>query len=57
MREGHQPEGTLVTPGRSTRVRFKTEGEYIFKLMVCFEIPLFRLREEGEGQIEEVQGV
>ena len=32
--------GTLVIPGKSTNVKFKTYGEYIFKLIDLFDKPL-----------------
>ena len=35
------PVGTFVIPGKSTKVRFKTWGENIFRLIEIFEIPLF----------------
>lgn len=32
--------GTFVKPGRSTRVKFRTWGEYIFRFIGCLLIPL-----------------
>ena len=39
---GWSPTGTFVRPGRSTRVRVRTLGEYIRRLMGCGEMPTFR---------------
>lgn len=40
MSEGWSPIGTFVKPGRSTRVKFRTWGEKIFRLIGCRLIPL-----------------
>ena len=39
MSEGWSPTGTLVIPGRSTRVRLSTLGEYILRLIGSGQIP------------------
>lgn len=41
MSLGWSPTGTLVIPGRSTSVMFKTLGEKIFSRICFSEIPLF----------------
>ena len=35
------PVGTFVIPGKSTKVRFSTWGENIFKFIDTLDIPLF----------------
>ena len=37
---GWSPTGSLVRPGKSTKVKFKTSGEKIFKLIGSFVMPL-----------------
>ena len=38
---GWSPTGTFVRPGKSTRVRVRTLGEYIRRLIGCGDIPAF----------------